>query len=255
MNEIWKDIPGYEGVYQASTLGRLKRLATTKRKEKILKLTLQDNRSTHCSLANQKNERIHYQVHRLIALTFIPNPENKPEINHINGIRSDNRICNLEWVTRSENMLHAWREDLKTKENKTSQYRYVHYKVKYHLWCVDLENYNLYKSFKTEKEAVEYANCFLDSKQDYLRDRNIWVGETVSSIAYTFNTEIQIEKLRELNLLGNTYSNKELKNLLKTLYDKHSIVKTPKAITLKEFYNISYSTKNNIVMWTFLNEL
>lgn len=255
MIEIWKDIPGYEGIYQASTLGRIKCLTTIKRKEKILKLTLQDNRSTHCSLVDQNNKRIHYQVHRIIALTFIPNLENKPEINHINGVRSDNRVCNLEWVTRSENMLHAWREELQVKDNKTSQYRYVHYKVKHHFWYVDIQGYNLSKNFKTEKEAVEYANYFLDSKQDYLRDRNIWVGETVSSIAYKVNREIKIDILRELKLLGNTYSRTELKNLLKTLYDKHSIVKTPKAITLKEFYNISYSTKNNIVMWTFLNEL
>ena len=63
-----------------------------------------------CSLSDGKGHKKKYFVHRIVAMTFSPNPDNKPEINHINSIRDDNRAENLEWVTRSENMKHAYRD-------------------------------------------------------------------------------------------------------------------------------------------------
>lgn len=101
--EVWKDVPGYGGRYQASNLGRIK-----SKERGILSPFL--NRDGYLVATVQRDGRRHRTgAHRLIASTFIPNPENKPQINHKNGIRTDNRPENLEWVTCSENNLHRRR--------------------------------------------------------------------------------------------------------------------------------------------------
>lgn len=112
ITEIWKDIQGYEGLYQVSNLGRVKslgrfidRLVTGNywQEERILK----PNKTKHGYLmvALRKNNKPNYfKVHRLVAITFIPNPENKPQIDHINAIKTDNTVNNLRWVTAKENI-------------------------------------------------------------------------------------------------------------------------------------------------------
>lgn len=103
-NEIWKDIQGYEDYYQVSNLGRVKSLERKfSSSEKILKLLYSiDGYPRICLRKDKKNK--YYFVHRLVALAFIPNPENKSQIDHINTIKTDNRVENLHWVSASENM-------------------------------------------------------------------------------------------------------------------------------------------------------
>lgn len=109
MIEIWHDIPGYEGEYQASNIGRIKSVSrlirrgadTYTSKEVILKQ--QTDRNGYRFVILHKRLCL---VHRLIGMAFLPNP--KETINHINGNKSDNRIENLEWATRSENTRHAY---------------------------------------------------------------------------------------------------------------------------------------------------
>lgn len=109
MEEIWKDVKDFEGLYQVSNFGRVRRLDSyvnswnglKNKKGRILKTTV--NHYGYCVVDLCKdNKKKQHRVHRLIAETFIPNPENKPEVDHINTIRTDNRVENLRWVTDKE---------------------------------------------------------------------------------------------------------------------------------------------------------
>lgn len=128
MNEVWKDIQGFEGIYQVSSIGNIKSLereilykdkAPIKVKEKILKLhnTLDYRKVNLC----KENTRGVYKVHRLVAIAFIDNPENKKYVNHKNGIKSDNRVENLEWATAKENTIHSWVNNLSKTSDKVRE--------------------------------------------------------------------------------------------------------------------------------------
>lgn len=99
--EIWKDVVGYEGLYQVSNLGYVKR------KNRILKHTYREHYKAVILCKNGKTKT--FQVHRLVALAFIPNTNNLPQINHIDGNKLNNKVSNLEWVTPSENRKHGIR--------------------------------------------------------------------------------------------------------------------------------------------------
>lgn len=124
MIEIYKDIPNYKGIYQISNLGNVKSLKrnyvnsngiTYTIKEKLLKLTISNG--YYSVTLNNKGKR-RFTVHRLVAEMFIDNPENKAEVNHIDGNKLNNCYTNLEWATKSENTLHAYKIGLMTPNNK-----------------------------------------------------------------------------------------------------------------------------------------
>lgn len=104
MEELWAGVVGYEDWYQVSTYGRLRRTDTGR----VRKTPIGSHGypQSLLSLGSRQNQ-ISRKVHRMLAETFIPNPESKPQVNHINSDREDNWVGNLEWVTEEENNIHA----------------------------------------------------------------------------------------------------------------------------------------------------
>lgn len=100
--EIWKDVVGHEGRYQVSNFGNVKSIGTLHSQGgRILKPVVKEGYFYVCLYGN--NTKKIYSIHRLVAMAFIPNPNNKPCVDHIDGDRSNNRSENLRWVTYKEN--------------------------------------------------------------------------------------------------------------------------------------------------------
>lgn len=159
-HETWKEIDWTDGKYSVSDLGRMRNnetgdvLKPSIRKRGYLKINLTVN-----------GVRYSKSLHRLIATAFIPNPENKPEVNHINGIHDDNRVCNLEWVTPEENARHSAENKLREKgiEQKRVNSNYESWNDK----CqqsylkrsdrITEDEYNKLLSLAEEKETTIYG--------------------------------------------------------------------------------------------------
>lgn len=126
--EIWKPVKDYEGLYEVSNLGKVRALdrkvitkngviKTRKSKEK------KQSKCIGYAYVGLTKEGISktFRVHRLVAQAFIPNPENKEQVNHIDGNKLNNRVDNLEWCTNQENCIHAWKNGLNHITEKTIQ--------------------------------------------------------------------------------------------------------------------------------------
>ena len=190
MNEIWKDIPGYEGYFKVSNLGNFKSL------DRIVKykndgtrvypgkpLKVEQMQDGYCRIVLMKNSiKKRYMCHRLVAETFIPNPNNKLFVNHINGIRSDNSVSNLEWCTQEENEQHSIKVLGKTMKGKTASKK---------VYCKELNCY-----FKSMRQAVDYLGnraCnegikkAIEAKRPYHGYTFSFVDESSTTIENTSN--------------------------------------------------------------------
>ena len=175
MNQ-WKDIAGYEGIYQINEYGFIKSLSrvvknngsysgSIRKKERILKHSI--NRYGYCVITLQKNGVRQFKlIHRLVSETFISNPNKYKEVNHKDLDKSNNHISNLEWCSRSYNINHYYQNS-----NKTSKYKGVSYSSDRNKWCayIDIDKKRIMLGrFDSEEEANDSRLNFINKLKQTL---------------------------------------------------------------------------------------
>ena len=174
MNE-WKDVKGYEGIYLVSNTGEIRSLKYNKNLKPFLthwgylRIVLNKDKKTKTTF-----------VHRVVASAFIPNPDNKPQVNHIDGNKQNNRVENLEWVSDKENKIHGFKNGLFDN----------HYSIK--IYQADLKG-NIVKVWKSKKSLYD-AKVISDTLLNKtLKSRNpiakgfIWLTDIEDLRAYIPN--------------------------------------------------------------------
>ena len=134
MSEEWRDVVGYEGLYQVSDQGRVKSLARTCNtkggsnrtvKERILKPCDNGRGYLYISLSDGTGEHKRHYIHRLVGETFVPNPLEKEDVNHKDENPSNNHASNLEWLTHKENLNYGMRNERVAKANSKPVAQYT----------------------------------------------------------------------------------------------------------------------------------
>ena len=147
--EIWKDIKGFENKYQISNLGNLRNSNTNN--------TLKFRKSSrgYLTITIRKKSKVYcYLVHRLVAETFLPNPNNYPQVNHIDGNKSNNIVDNLEWCTASNNQKHAYRIGLHVNDTQKMKRMNEKSKLKIKKKVIQYDlNGNIINEFESLKDA------------------------------------------------------------------------------------------------------
>ena len=155
MNEVWKSIEGYSGLYQVSNIGRVKSLRFSK--ERILKQSPTGPKRLQYYAVNlcEYGEHKMYIIHRLVAVYFVPNPGKKLMVNHIDNDQKNNRYTNLEWCTPRENMTHGY-----TFKKTSSKYTGVYWYKYSNKWKASIHINGKAKHIGTFTSEIEASNAY-----------------------------------------------------------------------------------------------
>lgn len=190
MNEenkiIWKDIPGYEGLYKVSNTGKIFSVVTNRE----LSVIQRSDGYTGITLCDKNHNKKQFRVHQLVAKAFIPNPNNLPMINHKNEIKNDNRVENLEWCTAQHNASYG------TCPKRIS---------------------DKMKGVPKSKEAIEKRRMTMKEKLSNMtkEERSAMFGRTMSEER---KKQMSIERRKE-NLSQETIEKMSISNLLNRQYE------------------------------------
>ena len=169
MEEIWRNVQDYEGLYQISNLGRIKRLAywhnvgiknikKIYKQERILKQSRDSSGYKQVCLTKNSKKKS-YSIHKMMAIAFIPNLENKEQVNHKDGNKINNIIDNLEWCTYHENLRHAMNHDLRAIGEKHGAAKLKNDDVLY-----------IYKTFKNGEKTIQQLCKMFNMSYASIRD-------------------------------------------------------------------------------------
>jgi len=211
---IWNDIieDGIFLNYQVSNNGLVRNKITGK----ILKQDISNSGYYRVSIYFNKHDFKHRSVHRLVAIAFIPNPENKREVNHIDGNKLNNNVSNLEWVTRSENEIHAMKTGLFLNSgSNNANSKYLESQI--HMVCKLFEN-------KVPSMLISYITKINKNTLRNIRTGRQWkqIFSQYTIISNERYRNIKYSKLKKILLELNIFNNIDLSDLL---YSKYIIKK------------------------------
>jgi hypothetical protein len=150
--EEWKDVIGYEGIYKVSSFGRVMSVDRISNNKKIKGLFISqqlDRYGYPVVHLSKLNKQTHKKVHTLVVQAFIPNPENKSQINHKKGIKTENIVCKLEWATASENQKHAFETGLSIGKRGKDHYKNI------------LSDIQVMEIFNSKESGIFLANKYM----------------------------------------------------------------------------------------------
>jgi uncharacterized Zn ribbon protein len=246
--ELWKDVLGFEGLYVVSNMGRvkslprqvnvmvgdgdLKRIFAVKKITNELILSSPLKKGYPCVGLRKNGKTYSKMVHRLVAIAFIPNPENKPQVNHKKGIKNDNRASELEWATAEENNRHAHVELLKEGHWKGTSKNWNDINGK-HAACKKIIQKNLNGILIKEWDSLKDVLDNLNIKYSFLRNA-IKNNTDIDGFLWEYKKE---EKKKEDRIIQKDVDGNVLK-----IWDSFLTIKKDTKFLIR---NISYSCKYN----------